>query len=308
MKERYSFYLSPHQPAEVEVMEVEESEQFVDFYEDPRPYQGIKPEDGISLIFVDGVRRTEKLVYIKDEETGDNFDGAFVSLGAGALRLSHGRVNFLEESLVEKRIKRVLFVRGSLPLDKVLDFQTVCVDGEISVRVNKYLRDELEAKVALSVLKSFSEDLIVCDGVLSQKLKGTSCIGFVKSIRRLYFDKRYMDILYQLKPGERSPIVKVHYQQTQEEEEKVDKLTWYVKLSYQEGLHGIARVEAFPREDIKRIADISAYLLPLFASQPFQDRRAPQNLLPIGKLEMILRKYLGPYSLIRRQIESHLYA
>ncbi|MFN3598414.1 MAG: DNA double-strand break repair nuclease NurA, partial [Aquificaceae bacterium] len=122
------------------------------------------------------------------------------------------------------------------------------------------------------------------------------------------FDKKHMDILYQLKPGQRSPIVKVHYQQRQEEKEKVDKLTWYIKLSDQEGFHGIARIETFPREDIKKIADISAYLLPLFASQPFQDRRAPQNLLPIGKLEKTLRHYLGSYSLIRRNIESHLHA
>ncbi|RME10335.1 MAG: nuclease, partial [Aquificota bacterium] len=135
-------------------------------------------------------------------------------------------------------------------------------------------------------------------------------LGFVKGMKRLYMESSYLPLLYSLRPGQRSPIIKTHYQQKQEEKEKVDKYTWYVKLSEHEGIHGLARVEVFRRDfdEVKRLADLSAGVLPLFASQSFQDRRSPQNLLPIGRLEKFLRLHLGPYRIIRRQIESFFYA
>ncbi|MFN4319452.1 MAG: DNA double-strand break repair nuclease NurA [Aquificaceae bacterium] len=308
---RYSISLSPQQPAEVEPVEVEESEQFLDFAEEPRVYEGYKPEEGFSLIFVDGVRRTECLAYIKDEEKNESSEGAFVSLGAGALRVEYGKLNLIKESLIFSEVRRIMAFKGSFLLQSVLNFKALPVDGDLSVEVNRYMREEMEAHIALQAFKKFPKDLIVCDGVLSHKLKNTPAIGFVKSIKRLYFDKRYLDLLYSLKPGQRSPIIKVHYQQKQEERERVDKLTWYVKLSDHEGFYGMARVEVFPQrefEEVKRLADLSAGLLPLFVSKSFQDKRSPQNLLPIGKLERFLRSHLGAYGIIRRQIESFLHA
>ncbi len=296
---------------EIEQVEVEESEQFLDFAEEPKVYDGVKPEGFFSLIFIDGVRRTECLVYIRDEETGESSEGAFVSLGAGALRVEYGRLNHVEESLILSTVERLMAFRGSFLLQSLLNFRPFPVNGEISVEINRYMREELEASIALQALKKFPEDLILCDGTLSYKLRNTPALGFVKSIKRLYFDKRYLNLLYSLKPGQRSPIIKLHYQQRQEEKEKVDKLTWYVKLNDYEGLHGIARVEIFPQENfekVKRLADLSAGLLPLFASKAFQDKRSPQNLLPIGRLEKFLRLHLGAYGIIRRQIESFLHA
>lgn len=305
MVRRYSISLSPQQPTEVDIAEIEESEQFVNFEEEPRIYQGIEKKIPFSLLFVDGVRRTEGLVYIKDEETGESFEGAFVSLGAGALRVEYGRLNLMRESLVLSDIKRILFLKGFLPFPRLMYFSPFSVDGEISTEVNRYMREELEANIAIKVWNKFKEDLIVCDGTLSKKLKSTTCIGFVKSIKKLYFDKRYINLLYELKPGQRSPIIKIHYQSRQEEREIVDKYTWYIRISPQEGLNGLARVEAFPQRDrdqIRYIADLSAGILPYFASQPFQDKRSPQNLLPIGRLEKFLRHHLGSYGIIRRQI------
>ncbi len=302
--------MSPHQPTEVEVAEVEESEQFSDFAEEVRVYEGYRPE-AFSVVFVDGVRRTECIVYVRDEEAGESYEGAFLSLGAGALRVDYGKINLLRESLLFRETRKLLFLRGSDLFEEVFGFKPVRVEGEISSEVNRYMKEELEARVALKVLKSEKGfNLLLCDGTLSHKLKNTPACGFVKSIKRLYFDKTYTTLLNSLKPGQRSPIVKVHYQQTQESEERVDKYTWYVKLSPAEGLHGLARVEVFPQKDLdlRKLADLSAGILPLFASQPFQDRRSPQNLLPIGRLEKFIRLHLGHHSIIRRQIESFLYA
>ena len=47
-----------------------------------------------------------------------------------------------------------------------------------------------------------------------------------------------------------------------------------------------------PHEAI-RLADVSAVTLPRFASSPYKDPRAPQNLTPIAGLERRLRGMLG---------------
>ncbi|MCS6997848.1 MAG: DNA double-strand break repair nuclease NurA [Aquificaceae bacterium] len=308
---RYRVSLSPQLPAEVEAVELEESEQFVDFLEEPGVYEGYLPKGGFSLVFVDGVRRTECLAYIRDEETGESFEGAFVSLGAGALKVDYGRINLLEGSLLLKRVERLLFFRGKAALGSLLGFRPQGVEGELSAEVNRYMKEELEAKVALEVSRKFPSTLLLCDGTLSHRLRNTPCLGFVKSIKRLYLDLSHVNLLYSLRVGQRSPILKLHYQRRQEEREKTDKYTWYVRLSNHEGLHGLARVEVFPQRDLhtlKEMADLSAGILPLFASQSFQDRRSPQNLLPIGRLEKFLRLHLGAYGLIRRKIEDFFHA
>ncbi len=303
---RYKLSLSPHQPQEIEPNEIEESLQFSDLAEEPRVYDGYVPEN-FSLVFIDGVRRTECLAYVRDEETGESFEGAFLSLGAGALRIEYGKLNLLRESLLLHRVERLFFHKGGILVDELLGFRPYAVEGELSVEINRYMREELEARLALQIQKEVKDSLVICDGPLSYKLKNTSFLGLVKSIKRLYIDRSHLPLLYTLRLGQRSLILKVNYQQ---EEEQKDKYTWYVRLTEHEGLHGIVRVETFEGnfEEVKRLANISAGVLPLFASQSFQDRRSPQNLLPIGRLEKFLRLHLGPYRIIRRQIESFFYA
>ncbi len=303
---RYKLSLSPHQPQEIEPNEIEESLQFSDLAEEPKVYDGYVPEN-FSLVFIDGVRRTECLAYVRDEETGESFEGAFLSLGAGALRIEYGRLNPLRESLILHRVERLFFHKGGILVDELLGFRPYVVEGELSVEINRYMREELEAEAALQIQKEVKDSIVICDGPLSYKLKNTPFLGLVKSIKRLYIDRSHLPLLYTLRLGQRSPILKVNYQQ---EEEQKDKYTWYVRLTEHEGLHGIVRVETFEGnfEEVKRLANISAGVLPLFASQSFQDRRSPQNLLPIGRLEKFLRLHLGPYRIIRRQIESFFYA
>jgi hypothetical protein len=55
-------------------------------------------------------------------------------------------------------------------------------------------------------------------------------------------------------------------------------------------------------------ADLSARVVPEFASTPERDPRAPQNLLPIGALERALRHALGDPQWIRRMLISYLSA
>jgi len=55
-----------------------------------------------------------------------------------------------------------------------------------------------------------------------------------------------------------------------------------------------------------RLANLTAFHLPAFASKPEHDPRAPQNLLPVGGLERRLRHEMGDALFIRRAIEDHL--
>jgi Uncharacterized protein conserved in bacteria len=50
------------------------------------------------------------------------------------------------------------------------------------------------------------------------------------------------------------------------------------------------------------LADVSTATLPRFASTPYKDARAPQNLVPIAGLEKRLRALLGDSRLLHRTL------
>ncbi|MGC8852779.1 MAG: DNA double-strand break repair nuclease NurA [Hydrogenobacter sp.] len=309
---KYKIALKPWEIPDVELLEYEESEQFVDMAEDPVPYPGVDPEEDITIAFVDGVRRTEYALYLMDE-SGVSYEGAFVSLGAGAVIVKLGRLNQIKESMYNPVVKRYMVVRGMLqdipPLD--LGFEVLPVKDDVSKEINKILKEELEVSVARNVAMGTGYSLLICDGTLSNKLKGTHCVGYIKTIKKLFMRKEDAYLLNHLKRGQRTPIIKVHYQREQEETEKVEKYTWYVKLTDGEGIGSLVRLEVFEKiglDNAKRIADMTAGVLPKLISSVFQDRRAPQNLLPIKSLENFLRKHLGSYSIVRRQIQKLIYA
>ena len=66
-----------------------------------------------------------------------------------------------------------------------------------------------------------------------------------------------------------------------------------------------------PRSNSARaveLADLSARVLPRFASSPVKDPRAPQNLVPIGSLERWLRHRLGDREVLERRLRRALAA
>ncbi|HEY8172676.1 MAG TPA: hypothetical protein VIH21_06285, partial [Dehalococcoidia bacterium] len=54
----------------------------------------------------------------------------------------------------------------------------------------------------------------------------------------------------------------------------------------------------------RELADITATVLPRYASTPMRDARAPQNLLPVGQLERDLRRRLGDPVLLHRLLRK----
>lgn len=291
---------------DIEPLEYEDSEQFIGFLEEEKPYSGIRKED-INIAFIDGVRRTELACYVDDGEQNYR-EGVFASIGVGGLLIKLGKMNLLPQSIFSTRVERFLVVRGKPNLQESLQVHGLkfslryATKGELTTKVNEIMREELESSVAKEAYENLKADLVICDGPLSYNLRNTDCVGYIKNIKRLYVRQDDIYLLKELRKGQRTPIIKVGHGKGD-----VDKYTWYVKLSDDGEINSLARLEMFSHVDeakVIHIADLTAGMLPMFASKSYTDRRAPHNLVPIKSLEDALRASLGHYSIVRHQILS----
>ncbi|GAB6065189.1 DNA double-strand break repair nuclease NurA [Aquifex pyrophilus] len=290
------------------------------------PIKGGIPEEfnekSLNIAFVDGVRRTENVVYIEDTSQPVVVEGAFVSLGAGALVLNYGRINELESSLKECTIKRYFLLREKVEIGSpkirfssqggVIEFEVETANKELSPYVNE-LMAAMELEVARKVYEGKMADLIITDGTLHYiaKIRNYPFVGYIKKHKRIYVYPEHVEVLRKMKVGERTPIILIHSQPTMNgnNTSNLDKFTWYVKLSEGEGITSLARLEVPAEIGIDKaikLADLTAYLIPKFSSREFNERRAPQNLIPIKYLETFLRHRLGSQSLIRRLIAQYM--
>ncbi|AAC07067.1 DNA double-strand break repair nuclease NurA [Aquifex aeolicus] len=290
-----------------------------------KPINGCIPEDydeeNLKIAFIDGVRRTENIVYLEDPNSASVVEGAFVSIGAGAMVLSYGKVNSLEDSLKKSVVKRYFLLRDNVDISQPtivfltqtgkLEFKVDRAKKELSPYVNELMAN-LELWVAQQVYKAKMADLMITDGTLHYvaKAKNLPFIGYVKKHRKIYLYPEHIKVLQELKVGQRTPIILIHSQPTMDSQNKsFDKYTWYVKLNENEGITSVARLEVpaeLGLEEAVKLANLTAYLMPKFASAEFNDKRAPQNLIPIKYLENYLRRRLGSQSLIRRLIAQRI--
>ncbi len=320
---RYRFSFDTWRVLEVEDDYLEESEEIGDSeveLKEWEPIEGKEPGD-VDVVFVDGVRRTENLIYIEDEE-GNFSEGAFVSIGAGALHMRYRRLNPARESFKNFVLRRLLVLKRDIEVgeksislevgESRLEFFVEKTEKEISPFVNE-LMARLEAEVAYATFKEVRPTLMITDGTLhySAKLRSLPFVGYVKKHRKRYVPNNRSYIFRELKVGHRTPIVLIHSQPTMEGEgvKSFDKFTWYVRISEDEGISGIARLEVpagVGLERAKEIANLTAWIVPKFASTEFSDRRAPHNLLPIKHLENALRRRLGSQTLIRRALMKEM--
>jgi hypothetical protein len=164
---------------------------------------------------------------------------------------------------------------------------------------------DAEAQVAQQVLAGGRADLVVVDGPLGYVHAGP-LMGMVKRQSRSYLDGPRLEILSRLAAGERTPIFKLG-------EQRLERYSWYLRLASGRAIDGVmaglVRLEVSASSGLEAARDLAALasaVLPLFASQPGRDPRAPQNLYPVGALERHLRHRLGDATLIRRAIEVRL--
>jgi hypothetical protein len=259
--------------------------------------------------FIDGVRRIDARLFA--EEGDVSVPGLAGSWAAGCAWSTR------PPAIGSVRVARELVTGGDLQPsvlnvaigDRSLCFQPSSVPGHGPLDPLRGLQNamrEAEAELAHDALKSGKADLVVADGPLSYVMSGR-LVGMVKRQVRAYLDGERAKVIPKLGAGDRTPLFALG-------EQRLARYSWYLRLangrSIDGAMAGVVRLEADATvglEVARELADFAASVLPMFASQPGRDPRAPQNVYPVGALEAHLRHRLGDPQLIRRAIEARLF-
>lgn len=262
-----------------------------------------------SIAFVDGVQRIDMRVVGEDE--GQLVYGAFVSIGVGAT-IARARGSSIEPAPPSRIIalgEGKTYPRQEVPCGNlILRFESESSPdrGFDAWRkaVDRVRRDG-EAKLGRELAEN-GHELVIVDGRLTFQPTRSHALGVSKSIRTVYLERPYSDVISQLTPGTRTPVFSIPYENA--------VYSWYVRLAaprpVEHSYTGIVQVETFAGIGITeavRLADLTAAHLPSFASTSAWDPRSPQNLYPIAALEHRLRHRLGDPELVRRSIEVHFH-
>lgn len=262
--------------------------------------------------FVDGVRRVDHRLRIAGD--GATRFGLLGTFAAGACATD------VQPAVVHESVSRVACVGGGLVLPSLevargggrpaLVFEGHTVAENTPLAPVQGLQNAMRrAEAVLAADIAARGRLVFLDGPLTFAggARG-AVVGFVKRLLRAYLPADAAALLPRLGVGERTPLFLVAH-------EAHPRYSWYARIAHgravEDPLTGVVRLETAAEDGLdaaRARADASACLLPVFASDPAHDPRAPQNLLPIGGLESRLRHLMGDPLLVRRAIEAHLHA
>jgi hypothetical protein len=174
-------------------------------------------------------------------------------------------------------------------------------------------RDALEVEVAAAASDEMGA-LVVVDGPLHHRDHLAGAVGHIKSHRVEYLTDPWLrHVVDGLESGERTPLFLIDAGWT--------RWSWYSRLGVPSsarrsprtddanGWAALVRGEASGRLDVAEAgarADRATRTVARFASSPVKDSRAPQNLVPVGGLERILRHRLGERELLERSLRLAL--
>jgi hypothetical protein len=175
--------------------------------------------------------------------------------------------------------------------------------------LNRAMLDE-ESKLA-EALSRDERALTLVDGPLrSLRSPGRRAVGYVKRIVHWYVSAEAQRLLPVLGVGERTPLFRLV---DADDASQPGRTSWFLRIAdlgaSWHPLGGIMRLEvpgALPIAEAVALADQAALVLPLLASSPHRDPRAPQNLTPVGALEDVLTHRLGDRLWVRRLITAHV--
>jgi hypothetical protein len=286
--------------------------QAVELDVEPVPWQPIRPPTVDELpccAFIDGVRRIDVRLFAEENASmapalagswavgvawstkppvvGEIVVGRLLVVGGG---LAHGD---LTPRVGADELRYVFIgVPGTTPLDPIVGLQNVM--------------REAEAALAARVFSSGDADLLVLDGPLTY-FAGGPVVGMIKRQSRSYLPEDRSTILSVLGAGQRTPLFQLG-------EQRLERYSWYVRLAdvrpIDGAMTGVVRLEVAKEVGVERarsLADLTAAVLPRFASVVGRDPRAPQNLYPVGQLERVLRHRLGDAALVKRAVEVALW-
>lgn len=276
------------------------------------PRRAEAPAELPCCAFVDGVRRIDVRLFAEEEEGGVAAPALAGSWAVGvAWAVRPPRIGTI-------RVGRGLVVGGGLehavldaPVgDSRLAYPCVSVPGSNPVDPIQGLQNlmrEDEGELARGVFEEGEADLLVLDGPLTYFAANGPVVGLIKRQSRSYLPPDRAAILSRLDAGCRTPLFRIGHA-------RLDRYSWYVRLAAGRPIDGVmtgvVRLEVSAEvgtEGARRLADLTAGLLPRFASVIGRDPRAPQNLYPVGQLETVLRHRLGDPLLLKRGLEAAIW-
>lgn len=275
---------------------------------DPAPF------DNERIGFVDGTRRTDARVFVSHNGSAP-YPGLAGSVAVGSVvcdlpRVFNGAGARRGATVRDVEVRRWLAIGGGRKATIIagpgLEYRALPVPGyaleDLVGAVHQQMRNA-EADAAVGLAQDGM--LVFADGPLALMNPGPRrVVGLIKSHDRRYLPSEEERLLVELDCGQRTPLFCFGGPHR-------PRYSWYLRLcapdSAAHGWHGLVRCEApgqLPASDAVALAGASAALLPWYASAPYWDRRAPQNLVPVAGLERRLRHLLGDRDLAYRRIRS----
>jgi hypothetical protein len=271
-----------------------------------RQWQPIDPDPGVappaSVLFLDGVRRIDARVWVH----GGGLQpaaGIAASLAAG-LVLCNGLAR-VADVVVERGLFTAAGDAGDL-VTRAGTYLAQTADGpgldKLSLALQQRLAfAEVQLAAAFRAAHPTDDDLLVVDGPLRGRAHLDRTVGYIKTHHASYLPGPQAMVVGALKPGQRTPAFTMGT--------SWERNSWYLQLPCTDGVpwSGVVRIECsadLDPKDVIRLADLTARVLPPFASTPHKDPRAPQNLVPIGGLERQLKHRLGDERLLYRALRA----
>jgi len=259
-------------------------------------------DDGVERVtFVDGVRRVDARLTLDDPVAGP-VAGLCGTYAVGAVTWDR---TVPRSVVAHERVGRwAVLAAGRTEVFPTVDVEpaygtltTTDPDPAAPLRV---LHTEMRKAEGALATELAADGFVIADGPLSE-LAALPVVGYVKSHRVAYLPPERNAVIGALAPGQRTPLFTLG---------GYARYSWYVRLAaiaFGHSWSGIVRCEAansLPLAQVVTIADRTAALLPVVASEPHADPRAPQNLVPVAGLERTLRHRMGDPVLVHRRLRE----
>jgi hypothetical protein len=255
-----------------------------------------------TILFLDGVRRIDARVWVNGTDPRPS-PGIAASYAAGLVCLNGSA------RITDVAVERGLFTAAPDAPDIEARHAVYVASkapgpgmDKLSLALQQHL-GEAEVRLALLFRKEHPDanDLLFVDGPLRGRTHLDRTLGFIKTHHTTYLPAEQAAVVTQLQPGQRTPAFGMGTSWRRN--------SWYLRLPGSPGApwSGVVRLECsadLPVPEVRRLADLSALVLPPLASSPHKDPRAPQNLVPIGGLERELRRRLGDQQLLYRSLRA----
>ena len=302
----YGVAFSEESAAEADGLAESSAELNLDLELPAADWRPLDPDQALALpgllLFLDGVRRIDARVWVHGVHPQPSA-GIAASLAAGLVACDGAA------RVVEVSVERGLFTaepNATGIATRAASYPARLASGPgldlLSLALQQRLADaEVRLALAFRAREGSQGDLLVVDGPLRGRTHLDQTVGYIKTHHASYLPAEQAAVVAAMKPGQRTPAFTMGTSWRRN--------SWYLRLPGAGGApwSGVVRLECspdLPAAEVRRLADLTARVLPPLASAPHKDPRAPQNLVPIGGLERELRRRLGDQQLLYRALRA----